>query len=194
MKSSIEYLSYSRLILFERSPEAYYRRYILGEKTHSKYMDFGKWFAELLESEKKSDDMAIERLRSLMPKYSSREEEITVNYKGIPILVKPDGIDWRKKIIGEFKTGKKWTQKMADESIQITLNAMAIWIEKKEIFKTQLHWIETEEDEDGSIIATGYGETFKTNRTVKDFLLLWTRIERAWVGINKIHQEAYARI
>lgn len=188
------YLSFSRLKCWEQSKELYYKRYILGERYTNKFMEFGSWFADLLESKKKTDNPRIERLKLFLPEYPKREEEIRVKYMGISLLAKPDGINWKKKLIGEFKTGKQWTQGMADKSDQLTFYAMVCWILKGKLFKTQLHWIATIEMEDGGIDITGFAETFKTERTIKDFLLFWPRIERAWAGINKLTKEEYSKI
>jgi len=188
------WLSYSRLMCWERSPELYYHRYILGERYTNKFMEFGSWFADLLENKKKADNPRVERLKLFLPEYPEREEKIKVEYKGIPLLAKPDGINWKKKLIGEFKTGKRYTQEMTDKSDQLTFYALVCWILKGKLFQTQLHWIETIEAEDGGIDITGFAKTFKTKRGIKDFLLFWPRVERAWQGINKLTKEEYAKI
>ena len=113
------YLSWSQLSIWEQSPELYKRIYIDGIKQESIYLDFGRKAAEALENrENPSKDKGLAFLQVCMPDYKKREYEIKAEFEGIIILGKLDGFNPYSKVLGEFKTGKKWTQRMVDKNGQ----------------------------------------------------------------------------
>lgn len=193
MKVDIK-LSYSRYRCWKSGKKQYYKQYILGEKMGSRYMEFGSYFAKLLEDDSESGEDEIERVRAFIPTYKTREKVIEVKHAGVPLLIKPDGLDLKKHIIGEFKTGKRWNQRMADESEQITFYAFVYWLTFKKIPKTYLHWVETRVAEDGGIEVTGYAETFDTPRTMEDFLKLFPKLKTAYREIVEFTKSEYAKI
>jgi len=194
MRVVIPHLSYSRMTLWERSKSQYYKKYILGEKYANKYTAFGKWIHSVFEDGVPTDDPKIEKMRSYVPTYPTREKDFEVIKEKIPLLIKLDGTDLKKKAFGDIKTGKKWSQKDTDESDQITFYAFVLWLKTGKIFKSYIHWIQTDELEDGLIVLTGYAETFETTRTIEDFLKLWPRIQRNWKEINEFTIKEYAKI
>ena len=185
------YLSYSQLTTFEQGK--YVEKYLQGINPENKYQRFGKKFHEAMTRETK--DKNIERLKLFLPDYKYREVKIDAKIEGIPILGIPDGVNKDKKEFCDYKTGKKWTQAMADKSDQITFYYILLWKKYGWIPKKSfIHWIETTEDDDGKLRFTGFIRTFKTHRTMRDILLLFRRIKRAWEGIEVLCNKELSKI
>jgi len=184
------YLSYSQLVAFENNQ--YVERYLKGMNFESKYQRFGKEFHEAMTKETKDEN--IEKLKLFLPIYKSREIKITTEIESIPILGILDGFNKRKKEFCDYKTGKKWTQSMADKSDQITFYYILLWKKYGWIAKKSfIHWIETAE-ENGEMRFTGKIRTFETHRTMRDILLLFRRIKRSWQGIEVLCNKELSKI
>jgi len=182
------YLSYSQLVLWERDKELYRRVYFDGIKQpENQYLKVGKDLATRLETGIETDNKMIEYLALFMPKYPKIEFEIMVNWEEIPVLGKLDGFDIRHRIIGEFKTGKNWSQSRVDKSDQLTFYAMLVWLKYKKLpLGIRLHWAKTEIDENGRLQINGDIKTFKTIRTLSDIILLRGRIVECWKSIQEM--------
>jgi hypothetical protein len=193
------YLSYTQLSLYERSPERYYQKYFLGEEIEeTEAMAFGKRFHEIIEHDEKTEDLIIEHVKNFLPSYPEREYQFhsvcNVGKEVVPLLCVFDGYDDKKRSIGEFKTGRKWTQKMADELGQLTFYAFAYWQVYRELPKElSLIWIETTETYAG-VQATGYVRIFQTTRTIHHMIQMQQRIEKAWKGIKELSDKEYKSI
>ena len=168
------YLSWSQLSLFEKDPNLYYQVYIEGlNQFRTKYLELGKRMAEDLERGfDEEHDPLFEMIIVFLPSYPEREYEVRGVFDNIPLLGKLDGWNEKTMTIGEYKTGKKWTQAMADNTGQLTFYAFLIWLKygklPKKIF---LHWARTDEDMEGNLFLTGEIKTFSTERTMKDIIL-----------------------
>ncbi len=182
------YLSFSQFSLFERSPALYHQHYIEGwELPENKYMRLGKRLAEARERGHDKDP-TLDFLARFMPSYPKREYKIEVEFEKIPLLGKLDGYNPWKKSIGEDKSGKNFTQGMADKSDQLTLYSLMIWKKLNYIPRIDLHWARTEEI-DGILRLTGDFRTFTTTRTLKDFILISKRLKIAWERILEMGKE-----
>lgn len=179
------YISWSQLNLYENDLDAYRRRYFDGiQQPTNQYLETGKKLADRLETGLETGDEFIEYLAIFLPKYPKIEFEIKANWEEIPVLGKLDGYNPAGRIIGEYKTGKCWTQSMVDKSDQLTFYAMLVWLKYKKFpSEIRLHWAKTEIDEYGELRITGDIKTFKTIRTLSDIILLRGRIKSAWEGI-----------
>ena len=194
-KTPRDYLSWSQLSLWERSPELYRRVYLEGIKQpENQYLKMGKAVAERLETGIETDDELIEHLALFMPKYPKTEFEIKVDWEGVPLLGRLDGWNLHNRIIGEMKTSKNdWTQTMVDKSDQLTFYSLLIWLKYGKLpLEIRLHWAKTEIDENGKLQINGDITTFKTIRTLSDIILLRGRIKVCWEGIQKMCKN-YAR-
>jgi len=186
-----DYISWTQLNLIETNPSMYYWHYIEGKDGFdNKYMRFGSRIAKGLElGYDEQRDPVIESILLFAPQYPKREFEIRVSLpnQNIPLFGKLDGWDTRTKTIGEYKTGKNYIQSTADKSGQLTFYALMVWIKygclPKKIF---LHWLETAERQDGSILLTGKIKMFETKRTIKDITLFSKRISNAWNDICEL--------
>lgn len=187
-KTPRPYLSWSQLQLWEQDKELYRRTYIDGiKRPDNQYLETGKKLADRLETGIESDDSFIEYLALFMPKYEKAEFEIMIDWEGIPVLGRLDGYNSSERIVGEYKTGKLWTQAMVDKSDQLTFYAMLVWLKyKRPPTDICLHWAKTEIDEYGKLRITGDIKTFKTIRTISDIILLRGRIVNCWKGIKQM--------
>jgi len=176
------------MILWERDPNLFYRYYILGEPGFdSKYMRLGKRLAKA--RERLSDpDPTIDFLAKFMPQYPKHEYKMEVEFEGIPLQGKFDGWNPWSKIIGEDKSGKNFTQGMADKLGQLTMYSTIVWKSKGYFPSLRLHWAKTIE-ENGVLRFTGEFRTFETTRTLKDIILFSKRIKTAWSGICEMRDE-----
>ena len=106
----------------------------------------------------------------------------------IPLLAKPDTCKSDYSAFKEYKTSvRNWTQKMVDDSGQITFYATAIWLATGKVPQDiELVCATTEYGEDGSLQVTGDIFTFPTKRTLVDIIKMTTRIKKAWAGIKSI--------
>lgn len=169
-------LSWSAISSFEYDKEQWYRKYVLNEPTvETKEMKFGKDFA-----------LSCEKRKPLAPVtlLDTMEYKFEVVFNSIPMIGYADTFCGEtKKVVGEFKTGKKkWDARRADEHGQITLYALFNFIQNKirpEETDFFLEWIPTEEKGDFSIdfVRPIKVHKFKTKRSMEDILHFGLRIK-----------------
>lgn len=183
------YLSWSQMQLFEKDPNLYYQVYCEGlDQFRSKYLELGKKMATTLENGHSDDgDPMLELMAVYMPSYPEREFDIKETFEGIPLVGKLDGWNKATMTIGEYKSGKNWTQSMADQHGQLTFYALLVWLKYKKLpEKIYLHWARTDEDMEGNLVLTGEIKTFQTERSLKDIIIFSKRIKSAWAGICEL--------
>lgn len=184
IKTPRAYLSWSQLNTWERSPAMYKRIYFYGEEINNPAMELGKEVAQCLETGEESENIAIEHLKIFLPSYKFREYEIQAEVEKIPLLGRLDGFGEDPLEIGEYKTGKNWTQKMVDTNGQLTFYALLVLKKfKKFPERIRLHWAKTI-SEDGEIKLTGDIQSFETKRTLADIVSIAERCKKAWKGIK----------
>lgn len=178
-----KYISYSQYQAFNSGQ--YKRIYLDGIKLNNKGLELGKIFAEAMESDEIGND-EIALLKIQLPKPQFKEKEFLVNWDGIPMLGSLDGFDEKPLTIHEYKTGKtKWTQEKVDRAEQLTFYSLFVWITYGKLpEKIYLYWLPV--DDNG---LTGEIKIFETNRTIKDFIHLYPKVKKAWIGIEKIIDE-----
>ena len=106
----------------------------------------------------------------------------------IRVLAKPDSAKEDYTAFLEYKTSTRfWTQKMADDSAQITFYATTIWLAKGFIPQDiELVNVHVEYLPDGQLQPTGEILRFPTKRTMVDIIKMTARIKRAWHGIKAL--------
>lgn len=172
-------LSWSAISSFMYDKEQWYRKYVLGQPDPaSKEMIFGKLFADSCENGEPLAPVTI---------LCEVEKKFEIVFNKIPMIGYADTYCKKtKKVIGEYKTGKKaWDQKRVDDHGQITLYALFNYITykvKPEDCEFFLEWIPTEEHGDFSInfkkpIKVHH---FKTKRTMQDILNFGMTINRIY--------------
>lgn len=187
------YLSYSQMAVFERNPEEYADRYLFGEKQRiSRNMALGSELAEGLEAGEATGNPLLDLVAARLPKYELMDKPLEAELKDkkgtIRLLAKPDSAKADYSAFYEYKTStRKWTQKMVDESGQISFYATAIWLKTGKIPQDiKLICAETAYDEQGRVYATGEMWTIPTKRTLADIIKMTARIRRAWRGIEAL--------
>jgi len=153
-------------------------------------MAFGKRIAEILETGEQTEDEMIEQVKTLLPTYSRREHKLWSRYdtegETIPLFCIFDGYDPLGGRIGEFKTGRYWSQQMADDHGQLTFYTFVYWKKYGRLpNELALIWIETQEIA-GDIRPTGHVCVFPTIRTIQDMRVMQERIEHSWAGIKAL--------
>ena len=176
------YISYSQYQAFNSG--MYERIYLDGVKLNNPGLESGKRFSEAMERDEIGlDEIGFAKLQIPTPQF--KEKQLTIDWDGIPILGGLDGLDEEPLTVHEYKTGKgKWTQSKVDKAEQLTFYALLVWKTYGKIPKIILYWIET--DDNG---LTGRIETFETKRTIQDFIHLYPKVKKAWLGIEKIINE-----
>lgn len=169
-------MSWSQISSFEYSPAQWYDIYVLGKKQESKELTFGSIIDKKIQDDPK--------FMPSLPRYPHMQYKMKVMFDGVPLVGLPDGLDLDKYLLADYKTGKKaWDQKRADETGQLTMYLLLLYISKKlppEKFKCYIHWLPTEERGDFSIdlIKDCKPITFETKRTMTDVLLFGLRIKK----------------
>ena len=186
------YISWSQMNLVERSPSLYVERYLgEGYEYTNKYMKLGKRLAERMENRLPTEDKLLEHLVLFLPKGKYREYEMEVDFEGIPLKGKLDQFTPRPLEIRETKTGKRWTQSIAEKHGQLKFYATMVYVKYKKMPKIFLDWIPTRESEDGTLEMTGQIKTFEVKLILSDIILFRARIKKAWETIKRLTEEHY---
>lgn len=189
------YLSWSQYHLFGSSKKAYQKAYFEGQTFENKYTIFGKEVAQMREKGVEIDGW--EHINMFLPDYPRLEHvmtaEVLIDKQNVVLLGRFDGVDLRRHIIGDDKTGLKWTQERADKEEQFTFYSYIYWLNKKVIPRVRVCWIETVV-RDGEVVATGKIETFETTRTVQDFINLQGKVNKRWRGIIELGEREWAKV
>lgn len=205
------YLSFSALTTYEQSEEKFIDRYVYGKKTRiTRNIAYGKDVADSLKNYEATGDPFLDLVVAKIPKFEVMDQPIE-DKKGvevynpheykkyrvpalkngkelIPLMAIPDSIKKDYSAFKEYKTSvRKWTQRMADESGQITFYATAIWLATGKIPEDiELVNVELQYAEDGSLYPTGEIYRFKTKRTMVDIIKMTGRIRSGWKGIKDL--------
>lgn len=202
------YLSWSQYDCWVRSGAShfeYFRRYLYNEPLPTTpAMTLGSRMATMLEHrDVPTGDSHLEHYRQFLPRYEQREETIQATYGDVPLLAKPDGFTVRLGTgensdravlveLGEFKTGKSWTQDRADKHMQIDLYMLVLgakYILPPHCIRSVIHWIPTYGDiESGQILPTGEIVNFEAARSEDQLIVSGAKFLRAWHEIG----DAYA--
>lgn len=181
-----DYFSWSQLNAWEKNPNIYYEMYVMGmEAPFTKWMKKGKDLAEYLEKGT-GDDEDIKQVADFIPRYKHSEFEIKVKLEDINLLGYFDSFDDETLDLYEYKTGKKYTQAMANKLGQIDFYALMVWLKYKKLPRSiKLIWIETETIDD-EVKFTGKIKVFEVKKTMKDIIKIIGRIHKAVKGIKKM--------
>lgn len=194
-----KYLSWSQYLCWTTSGEThyeYFRRYLFNEPLPTTpAMQLGSRMAEMLEHrEIATGDMVLEHYRTFLPRYEYREKELRVDYGEVPLLAKPDGYNEILDVnamkitgidLGEYKTGKSWTQERADKHEQIDFYALVFWKLYGVIPDCCVHWIPTyHEPGTGRVLPTGEMMDFHTIRTESQLIKFGAKLMMVWAEIG----------
>jgi len=168
------YISASQISLWEKDKDLYYRKYVLGEeipipRRARLAMQTGKDIARALENDTEAPLWA-QIIATTIPHHDVSEKRIESQFdRNLKVLGYIDSAKNDLSAIIEYKTGTKYTQKMANDLFQIKLYAAMIWNNTKQIPKVQLVWIQTEwNGKEFEVI--GEHKVFDVNITLQDIL------------------------
>lgn len=190
------YLSFSQMVLFQRNKELYKDVYFFNKKLPtSRPMAFGSEMAEALENDEFTGDPVLDLMMTKLPKFSVMDKHFYAEFEHkkeiIKILAKPDTTKRDYSAFKEYKTSmRKWTQKMVDDSGQITFYATAMWLKTKKIPQDiELVVVGTKALPDGKIVATGDIWRYPTKRDMSQILGMMGRMIKVWHGIKQLSEE-----
>lgn len=196
--------------------EKYADRYLYNKPQRtSRNMAYGSMLADGLEAEEATGDPLLDLMASRLPKFElmdkpievkigrriwfERDKEeiyvpvlLNVNKKGeaddIPLLALPDTAKPDYTAFKEYKTSvRKWTQRMADDSGQITFYVTVIWLATGKIPQDiELVNVQVGYEPDGRLQPTGEMWRFPTKRSMIDIIKMTGRMKRTWAGIKKL--------
>lgn len=180
-------LSWSALSSFEWSAEQWWNTYILGIKSTSPEMTFGSYVDKRLQTD--PDYLPH------VPRYPFMQHKMNAKWNGIPLVGVPDGLDFESKppVLIDYKTGKApWTQKKADQTGQLTMYTMLLYLTegiRPESWDCAILWLPTAYHSDFTI---GFRNptspeliTFRTKRTMVDMLKFGKRIEDTYALMQR---------
>jgi len=182
-------VSWSCISSFEWDPEQWFETYILGKRQSTRELEFGSVIDQQFQ-----DDPAF--LPDL-PRHGLLQYKMKAKLGKLELVGVPDDVSFELFKLFDLKTGKKaWDQKRADETGQLTMYLLLIWLTKKirpEEFECGIHWLPTEERGDFTIqlVEPCVPQTFYTKRTMRDILDFGVRIEKR-VKEMKAYAEAHA--
>lgn len=213
------YLSFSQLTTFENSPREYASRYFYGEEQRvSENMSYGSQMAEGLEKEEATGDPLLDLMMARIPKFErmdmpvedlqgaevwfERDKRLVKvpilenvaskpSLGSIPLLAVPDSARSDFSAFKEYKTSiRRWTQRMADDSGQITFYTTAIWLLTKKIPQDiELVNVPVQYLEGGKLAPTGELVRLQTKRTLVDVIKMTRRMRTAWAGIQELYKK-----
>ncbi len=185
------YISYSQLALWKANKKKYADMYFDQRdelRTTNAGMEYGKVVADALEHGIQTGDLLTDASMQLLPKYDVADQDFIAELKTkdgwVKMLAKPDSFSSITKDFLEYKTAKTmWTQKQAQNHLQMHFYATCIYLRWKIIPSAKLICIETEwlEGEGGErvVVPTGKVEEFPVTFTTKDILSTMALVSNA---------------
>lgn len=181
-------VSWSFISSFEWSPEQWYQTYVLGIRQSSRQMEFGSYVDKRLQDDANFLPEVI--------RYQNLQHKMLAKLGKVPLIGLTDAMqldhfgDWAK--VRDYKTGvKAWTQQRADETGQLTMYCLLLWLTEKvrpEDVELYIDWLPTKEMGDYTI---GFRDrkpkpvTFQTKRTMKQVLEFGERINRTLIAAEE---------
>jgi hypothetical protein len=149
-------LSWSSISGFEYNKEIWYKKYFLGIKERdTPELIFGKVFAHHVEKRKPLAPVTI---------YSKVEEPLNVCFNGIKMCGFMDTYEPHTHLV-DHKTGVKvWDHKRAQETGQLKMYKLMLWITHKvkpEDILSAIEWVPTQKKERNNGDFSGFDYTIK---------------------------------
>jgi hypothetical protein len=190
-----KHLSWSQMIMVEKSPETYKKVYIHDMKIINKGIILGKEISECLENDELTGNPVRDLVLTKFPKLDKMElelnTEIEVKGKKIELLSYLDTCSNDYNEFYEYKTGStKWSQKKVDELGQITFYCVVIYeLTGKIPNKIKLYYAPSQQLPNGKVELTGKIIEFETKRDTIDIIKMRLRMLKAWEKIQEITKE-----
>ena len=180
-------ISWSAISSFDWDPEQWFETYILGKRSTSREMEFGS----VVDKRFQEDPTFLPTI----PRYGMLQHKMEAKLGKIKLVGVPDDLCLDTFKLFDLKTGKTaWTQKRADETGQLKMYLLLVWLNYKippEKFSCGIHWVPTYEKGDFSIalIEPVKPQTFPVKITMREILEFGVRIERTVAAMKKYAEE-----
>lgn len=161
-------ISWSQISSFDWDPEQWYQTYVLGIRQESRELTFGS----MIDKKIQEDPTFLPQL----PRYALMQHKMEAKVGKLKIVGLPDGLDLKKFLLADYKTGKKaWDQARAEATGQLKMYLLLVWLTEKinpEKFTCFIHWLPTYERGDFSIqlVEPCVPQTFEVHITMKEIL------------------------
>lgn len=177
-------VSWSFISAFEWNKQQWYDKYVLG-KTSEKTPElaFGSYV-----------DTRIQEDPNYLPhviRYDNLQHVMQKKFDGIPLIGITDAFQREPAIIRDYKTGrKKWDQKRADETGQLSMYCLLLWLTEKvrpEDVDLWIDWLPTHYvDKEIAFIEPDHEDlipdSFQTARTMSQVLTFGQRIKDVYAA------------
>jgi hypothetical protein len=182
-------LSWSAISSFSYSPEQWFNSYYLKKKQSSPEMTFGSYVDKRFQTDAKFIP-DVERFPRL-------QHGMKASLGLVPLIGYTDGYDFGdKKRIMDLKTGKRpWDQKRADETGQLTMYALLLFLTEgvnPEDVEFSIVWLPTSDQGNFSI---GFRDNpvvpvrFVTKRTLVDILQFGRSLKKTMKEMEEYTQQ-----
>ena len=195
------YLSWSAIDMWKRAPYRYVKNYMLGDRDPQfEGYNFGKIVSDSLETGEDTDDDFVNLAIQHFPKYDIQEHIIKAPFKSpygeVVLLGKLDTFRKSPPAFREYKTGKSWTQRKAENHKQLVHYATLIWLTEGRVpVDCYLDWLETERLADGPIYPTGKPITsFKVSIGLSEVLGYLAEVSKIAKEIDQEYRRQLAKI
>lgn len=161
-------ISWSQISSFDWDPEQWYQTYVLGIRQESRELTFGSMIDKRIQED---PDFIPE-----LPRYKLMQHKMEAKIGGLKIVGLPDGLDLKKFLLADYKTGKKaWDQARAEATGQLKMYLLLVWLTEKitpEKFRCFIHWLPTYERGDFTIqlVEPIKPQTFEVKITMQEVL------------------------
>ena len=177
-----KYISVSQINLWYSDRQKYINRYFLNiPEEPSIYMDFGKRFAEDTEAfitngiiMETFPDFYIDKIQEF--KVCEAEKPISLSINDIQVVGYIDAWDVANNRVIDFKTsGRPWTMDTLQNSLQMKVYALAMFVNGESIPESQINWLGTKKTKNG-LSFTGESHelrhTFEMEELLKAIILI----------------------
>lgn len=193
-------LSYSAISSFKWNPSQWHSKYVLKEIPEiTPELEFGS----MIDKRIQDDPQFLPQLI----RYPILQHEMRCMFGDIPLLGFADtfvpansrhislkgDVFYKNPAIRDYKTGRQpWTQKRADETGQLTMYLLMLWLQHKirpEDVECYIDWLPTHYvDNKIAFIEPVEIHTFKTKRTMSQVLMFAQDIKDVWAEMEEFAQ------
>lgn len=189
-----KYISVSQINLWHSDRKKYMERYFCNiPEEPSIYMQFGKRFAEDTEAfitngiiMDSFPDFYIDKIQAF--KGCEAEKPISLSINDIQVVGYIDAWDVANNRVIDFKTsGRPWTMDTLQNSLQMKVYALAMFVNGESIPESQINWLGTKKTKNG-LSFTGESHELRHNFEMEDLLKAIVLIEQTCKQISEVYK------
>ena len=189
-----KYISVSQINLWHSDRKKYMERYFCNiPEEPSIYMQFGKRFAEDTEAfitngiiMETFPDFYIDKIQAF--KGCEAEKPISLSINDIQVVGYIDAWDVHNNRVIDFKTsGRPWTMDTLQNSLQMKVYALAMFVNGESIPESQINWLGTKKTKNG-LSFTGESHELRQTFKMEDLLKAIVLIEQTCKQISEVYK------